>query len=40
MNRAYISLRTHDVVTLSDTELFGRLASHLPFALEPAQRVC
>lgn len=38
MNRAYLSLCTHDVVTLSDAELFGRLASHLPFALEPAQR--
>jgi hypothetical protein len=38
MNRAYLSLRIQDVVTLSDTELFGRLASHLPFALEPAQR--
>ena len=38
MNRAYLSLRTRDVVTISDAELFGRLASHLPFALEPAQR--
>lgn len=38
MNRAYLSLRTHDVITLSDAELFGRLASHLPFALEPSQR--
>lgn len=38
MNRAYLSLRAHDVATLSNAELFGRLASHLPFALEPAQR--
>lgn len=38
MNRAYLSLRTNDVATLSDAEFFGRLASHLPFALEPAQR--
>lgn len=38
MNRAYLSLRTRDVITISDAELFGRLASHLPFALEPAQR--
>ncbi|MCA5919585.1 DUF2075 domain-containing protein [Pectobacterium brasiliense] len=38
MNRAYLSLRTHDVATFSDNELFGRLASHLPFALEPEQR--
>lgn len=38
MNRAYLSLRAHDVATLSDAELFGRLASNLPFALEPEQR--
>lgn len=38
MNRAYLSLRTHDVATLSDAEFFGRLASHLPVALEPLQR--
>lgn len=38
MNRAYLSLRTHDVAIFSDAELFGRLASHSPFALEPAQR--
>lgn len=38
MNRAYISLRTSDVVTHSNAELLGHLASHLPFALEPAQR--
>lgn len=38
MNRAYLSLCAHDVATVSDAELFGRLASHLPFALEPAQR--
>lgn len=38
MNRAYLSLRAHDVATLSDAELFGRLAAHLPFALAPEQR--
>ena len=38
MNRAYLSLSTKDVATFSDTELLGRLASHLPFALEPTQR--
>ena len=27
MNRAYLSLRAHDVATLSDAELFDRLAS-------------
>ncbi|MDR2187901.1 MAG: DUF2075 domain-containing protein, partial [Azonexus sp.] len=38
MNRAYLSLSAQGVATLSDAEIFGRLASHLPFALEPAQR--
>uniref|UniRef100_UPI00333FA93F DUF2075 domain-containing protein n=1 Tax=Castellaniella defragrans TaxID=75697 RepID=UPI00333FA93F len=38
MNRAYLSLHSQDLSTLSDAELFGRLASHLPFALKPAQR--
>ena len=38
MNRAYLSLPTKAVIGLSDAELFGRLASRLPFALEPAQR--
>lgn len=38
MKRAYLSLRARDVVTLSDAEVFGRLASHFPFSLEPAQR--
>lgn len=28
-DRAYLSLRAHDVATFSDNELFGRLASHL-----------
>lgn len=37
MSRAYLSLRTCDVDTLSDVELFGRLASQFPFALQPAQ---
>ncbi|WP_072384415.1 DUF2075 domain-containing protein [Novosphingobium sp. NDB2Meth1] len=38
MDRAYISLPTKAVANLSNAELFGRLASRLPFALEPAQR--
>lgn len=38
MNRAYLSLPTKSVADLSNAELFGRLASRLPFALEPAQR--
>ncbi|VFR74872.1 FIG01059588: hypothetical protein [plant metagenome] len=38
MNRAYLSLRAHDVATFNNDELFGRLASNFPFALEPEQR--
>jgi hypothetical protein len=38
MKRAYLAVRAQDLYKFSDTELFGRLASHLPFALEPAQR--
>ncbi len=38
MDRAYISLPTEGVANLTNAELFGRLASRLPFALEPAQR--
>lgn len=38
MNRAYISIDTHELSSLSDAELLGRLASRLPFAMEPSQR--
>lgn len=38
MKRAYLALQAQDVVTLSDAEIFGFLASQLPFALEPTQR--
>ena len=38
MNRAYISISADDVAQASAAELFGQLASRLPFALEPAQR--
>ncbi|MEJ5126964.1 DUF2075 domain-containing protein [Comamonas sp. MYb21] len=38
MKRAYLSLHSQDLTTLSDAELLGRLASDLPFSLEPAQR--
>ena len=39
MNRAYVSISADDVAQASDAELFGQLASRLPFALEPAQRL-
>ena len=38
MKRSYISISADDVAQASDAELFGQLASSLPFALEPAQR--
>lgn len=38
MNRAYLSFPVETVATLTDADLFGRLAAQLPFALEPAQR--
>jgi len=38
MNRAYISIDTGKLRSLSDAELLGRLASRLPFAMEPSQR--
>jgi hypothetical protein len=38
MDRAYLSLPTNAVANFSNAELFGRLSSRLPFALEPAQR--
>lgn len=38
MNRAYISIDTRELASVSDAEMFGRLASCLPFAMEPAQR--
>ena len=38
MNRSYISIAAADVAQARDAELFGQLASRLPFALEPAQR--
>ena len=38
MNRAYIAIDTRELASVSDAELFGRLASRLPFAMEPAQR--
>ncbi len=38
MSRAYISISSGDVAAAADTDLYGRLASALPFAVEPAQR--
>lgn len=38
MTRAYITINTRELASVSDAELFGRLASRLPFAMEPAQR--
>ena len=38
MSRAYISISSHDVAATTDNDLYGRLASALPFAVEPAQR--
>lgn len=38
MQRAYVSLVGHDLVTATDDALLGALARHLPFAVEPAQR--
>lgn len=38
MNRAYIAIETRELDSVSNAELFGRLASRLPFAMEPAQR--
>jgi hypothetical protein len=38
MNRAYLSLPATSIGTLTDADLFGRLAAKLPFALEPTQR--
>lgn len=38
MNRAYIAIDTLELETVSDAELLGRLASRLPFAMEPSQR--
>src|SRR5689334_12078635 len=38
MDRAYISISAREVSEASKTELLGRLASKLPFAIEPAQR--
>lgn len=38
MSRAYVSLGTADLSHVTDAELLGRLASKLPFSLEPAQR--
>lgn len=38
MNRSYVAIAAADVAQTSNAELFGQLASRLPFALEPAQR--
>lgn len=38
MNRAYVSIAAQQVSQVSNAELFGQLATRLPFALEPAQR--
>lgn len=38
MNRAYVSISTRKLAQTSDDALLGRLASRLPFAIEPAQR--
>lgn len=38
MNRAYVTIDTGDLTAISDAELLGRLASRLPFAMEPSQR--
>lgn len=37
MERSYLSLAAGDISARSDNELFGQLASKLPFAVEPAQ---
>lgn len=38
MHRAYLSVRATEVTRHSDSELLGRLAKNLPFAIEPQQR--
>lgn len=38
MDRAYLSVSAGQIDQFSDAELFGQLASRLPFALEPTQR--
>ena len=38
MDRAYLSIAAGAISTATDSELLGRLAARLPFALEPAQR--
>lgn len=38
MERAYLSVAASQIDQFSDVELFGHLASRLPFALEPTQR--
>jgi len=37
MQRTYLSISAHDIATVSDNEMFGQLASSLPFAVEPTQ---
>lgn len=38
MERAYVSIFAADLERVTDADLFGQLASKLPFALEPMQR--
>jgi hypothetical protein len=38
MNRAYVSVSSADVPSVSDDELYGQLSAKLPFAVEPSQR--
>lgn len=38
MSRAYLSLPAASVASLTNADLFGRMAAKLPFALEPTQR--
>lgn len=38
MNRAYISISSHELASSSSDQLYGQLAGRLPFAVEPSQR--
>ena len=38
MHRAYVSVNSSEVASTSDEQLYGQLASKLPFAVEPSQR--
>lgn len=38
MSRAYVSVSSHEVIGITDDQLYGQLARELPFAVEPSQR--